>query len=153
LWILSCTNKGNRDIPQWIGNKIVLNTDYLIPDSVQQYIDQSTLVFTVKSVERKVSITGWESARYECSIGKIIKGNLHEEKIDLYIHALPSRINVLEQLSMNDKLMLGFTNLDGLSSMEGFRTKEGTKWRLDFIFINENIHPPLKIQRNGGTVR
>jgi len=97
-------------------------------------INNADLVFTVKNIKSIVTYTGWISDGYKCNIGKILKGNINDTQIKLYLFQNSNQSKNLRKLKSNDKLILGFSkNRKKKIQLEGFRSKNGTTWKLLFI--------------------
>jgi len=97
-------------------------------------VKNADLIFTVKNIESFITITGWASDGYKCNIGKIIKGNITDTKIYLYLFHNSIQSKNIRKLKSEDTLIIGFfKNKNGNIEYEGFREKNGTRWNLSFI--------------------
>ena len=92
------------------------------------------LVFTVKRLTSFLTITGWASDGYECTIGKVIKGTISDTKAGLYLFHKSVRSKNIRTLKPYDTLILGFRKSEKERVLcEGFREQNGTRWNLLFI--------------------
>jgi|GEM_PF-4513119 len=97
-------------------------------------IKNADLIFTIKELESFVTITGWASDGYRCSIGKIIKGNIKDAKVSLYLFHNSIRSKNLRKMKTSDILVFGFLkSKKGKIEYEGFKESNGTRWNLLYI--------------------
>jgi|GEM_PF-6090627 len=65
--------------PHQFGETIELDPQITLNDSIAPLIAVSDLVFSVKSVTRRISILGWSSERYDLEIGEVLLGCTEED--------------------------------------------------------------------------
>ncbi len=104
-----------------------LNPEVELCDEIAGLFEVSELVFTLESVTRCISILGWSSERYDLEVGKVLKGYLEEEIVNLYV--FPDGFYSMQFAPLTEGS--GVTVFASLESthraLEGFNTNEG-KW-------------------------
>lgn len=106
---------------------VELNPEVELCDETTGLFEVSELVFTLESVTRRTSILGWASERYDLEVGKVLKGDLEEEIVYLYV--FPEGFYSMQFVPLTEgSSVTVFASMDSThSSMEGFNTNEG-KW-------------------------
>lgn len=110
-----------------LNQTVLLNPDILLNDEVLDLFEASDLVFSVKSVTRRISILGWSSEKYDLEIGEELKGNLPEETA--YMYTFPCGMYSRQFASLSEgggSLVVFATRPDSSSSMEGLYSFKGT---------------------------
>ncbi len=112
-------------LPLPLDETVELNSEVELCDETAGLFEVSELVFTLESVTRRISILGWSSERYDLEIGTVLKGNLDEETVSLYV--FPELVYSSQFASLTEGSgVTVFASLDSTQSfMEGFRTDEG----------------------------
>lgn len=82
-------------------NKLIsLSSETEIGEDFRCLYESSELVFSVRSVTRRVSILGWASERYDLEVDSVLKGDLEEETVSLFTFPgglLTSRLSTLHE--------------------------------------------------------
>lgn len=111
-----------------------MNTAVEIDELIENMIDDYPLVFTVKSVTRKLSILGWASERYDLEVGEVLKGTLNMETVFVYVFPVGLHSGQLSAMSPGSGVVVcAFRDSDG-TAMEGFNTMEDD-WVIGTVYV------------------
>ncbi len=102
-----------------------LNPQVMIDETISEMVEASDLVFTLDSITRHISILGWASERYDLDVGEILKGDLEEEVVNLYVFPEALHSEHLSFLLEGSSVIIFAVSDSTHSHMEGFRTSEG----------------------------
>jgi hypothetical protein len=105
---------------------VTLDPDIILCDEAAEWFEMFDIVFTVKSVTRRVSMLGWISERYDIEIGHELKGDLPENTVFMYTFPCGMYSNQLSSLTEGEGLVVYASILSSPGSMEGLRSSLGT---------------------------
>jgi len=110
-----------------------LNPEVEMSDSLEMLLEASDLAFTLESVTRHVSILGWASERYDLEVGEVLKSDLLEETVNLYVYPEGLYSSQFTALIEGNGVVICAVADSTHERMEGFRTDDGD-WAVNQIY-------------------
>jgi len=117
-----------------LNEALLLNDEVPNLDDLYSSYEGCELVFSVRSVTRRVSILGWASERYDLEVGNVLMGNLDHGTVFLYTFPNGMLSGQITSIKEGQGLIVFAVPDSANDYMEGFNTAEGS-W-VTYLYIH-----------------